>query len=59
MAQPTPPKAGICLHCGGFPAVAITLGGRNRRGHLRTLTAHCPVCHGTGHALTDRRTVTA
>ncbi|WP_156727537.1 hypothetical protein [Streptomyces apocyni] len=40
--------ARICPNCDGFPAVAITLGGRNRHGHLRTVVAHCPACHGTG-----------
>ncbi|MQY34906.1 hypothetical protein SRB17_28780 [Streptomyces sp. RB17] len=40
--------ARICPNCDGFAAVAITLGGRDARGHLRTITAHCPACHGTG-----------
>lgn len=39
----------------GFPAVHITLGGRDRTGTLRTITAHCPVCHGTGTRRSTRR----
>ncbi|WTQ47226.1 hypothetical protein OG539_15210 [Actinacidiphila glaucinigra] len=38
----------ICPACDGFASAAITLGGRDRHGHLRTLTVHCPACHGTG-----------
>ncbi|MGJ5806353.1 hypothetical protein ACSCB1_45810 [Streptomyces europaeiscabiei] len=38
----------ICPNCDGHASVAITLGGRDTRGHLRTITAHCPACHGTG-----------
>ncbi|MFF2574327.1 hypothetical protein [Streptomyces goshikiensis] len=26
----------------------VSLGGRDRTGALRTITAHCPACHGTG-----------
>ena len=40
----------ICGNCDGFASAAITLGGRDRHGHLRTVTAHCPACHGTGTA---------
>ncbi|WP_431967467.1 hypothetical protein [Actinacidiphila sp. bgisy160] len=47
MTHPTPP-ARICPACDGFASAAITLGGRDRHGHLRTLTVHCPNCHGTG-----------
>ncbi|MDQ1027628.1 RNase P subunit RPR2 [Streptomyces umbrinus] len=43
----------ICPNCNGFASVAVTLGGRDRHGHLRTITANCPACHGTG---TTRRT---
>ncbi|MER7836226.1 hypothetical protein ABTY98_10005 [Streptomyces sp. NPDC096040] len=50
MAQPTPPSPRICTACDGFASAAITLGGRDRNGHLRTITAHCPACHGTGTA---------
>ncbi|MFD9615959.1 hypothetical protein ACFWB2_01555 [Streptomyces virginiae] len=57
MAQPTVPHAQVCPNCDGFPAVAITLGGRDRTGALRTITAHCLACHGTG--ATTRRTATA
>jgi hypothetical protein len=42
----TPPR--ICPNCDGFASAAITHGGRNARGQLRTITAHCPACHGTG-----------
>ncbi|MEV7691122.1 hypothetical protein [Streptomyces bungoensis] len=48
MAQPAAPALRICPDCDGFASVAITLGGRDRHGHLRTITAHCPACHGTG-----------
>ncbi|MFB7288350.1 hypothetical protein [Actinacidiphila glaucinigra] len=48
MTHPTPPPARICPACDGFASAAITLGGRDHRGHLRTLTVHCPACHGTG-----------
>lgn len=48
MTHPTPPPARICPACDGFASAAITLGGRDRHGHLRTLTVHCPACHGTG-----------
>ncbi|MEU1594506.1 hypothetical protein ABZ468_16955 [Streptomyces sp. NPDC005708] len=54
MAYPTSPAPRICPACDGFASVAITLGGRDVRGHLRTITAHCPVCHGTGIARTRR-----
>ncbi|MDX2643113.1 hypothetical protein PV341_05910 [Streptomyces sp. PA03-1a] len=48
MAHPTPPPARICPACDGFASAAITLGGRDRHGHLRTLTVHCPACRGVG-----------
>ncbi|MEV6720811.1 hypothetical protein AB0M94_07800 [Streptomyces xanthochromogenes] len=49
MPQHTPaPNLPVCRHCDGFPAVKVSLGGRDRHGHLRTITAHCPACHGTG-----------
>ncbi|MZD07458.1 hypothetical protein GTW43_20575 [Streptomyces sp. SID5785] len=48
MAQPTPARVHICPACDGFGSAAVTLGGRDRHGHLRTITAHCPACHGTG-----------
>ncbi|TDU77691.1 hypothetical protein [Streptomyces sp. KS 21] len=48
MAQLTPTPPQVCPNCDGFPSVAITLGGRDRTGALRTITAHCPACHGTG-----------
>ncbi|PAZ13832.1 hypothetical protein CLM62_20240 [Streptomyces sp. SA15] len=47
----SPPR--ICPNCDGFASAAITTGGRDRHGHLRTVTADCFVCHGTG---TARRT---
>ncbi|MFF9627066.1 hypothetical protein [Streptomyces griseosporeus] len=50
MAQHTPPAPRICPACDGFASVSVTLGGRDARGHLRTITAHCPACHGTGTA---------
>ncbi|MFG2774507.1 hypothetical protein [Streptomyces sp. NPDC048350] len=48
MAHPNHAPARICSNCDGHASVAITLGGRNHAGHLRTITAHCPACHGTG-----------
>jgi hypothetical protein len=47
MTHPTPPASRVCPACDGFATVAVTLGGRDRHGHLRTVTAHCPACHGT------------
>ncbi|MGW6958940.1 hypothetical protein [Streptomyces chartreusis] len=44
----------ICPDCDGFASVRVTLGGRDRHGYLRTITAHCRACHGTG-TLPDRR----
>ncbi|MFM9699839.1 hypothetical protein [Streptomyces europaeiscabiei] len=38
----------ICPNCDGHASAAITLGGRDQNGHLRTITANCPACHGTG-----------
>ncbi|WP_405520653.1 hypothetical protein [Streptomyces canus] len=38
----------ICPNCDGFAFAAITLGGRDSRGHRRTVTVHCPACNGTG-----------
>ncbi|MFG3355730.1 hypothetical protein [Streptomyces sp. NPDC048001] len=48
MAHRTPPTPRICPACDGFASAAITLGGRDHRGHLRTITAHCPTCDGLG-----------
>ncbi|MFI9774607.1 hypothetical protein ACIHCV_07840 [Streptomyces sp. NPDC051956] len=48
MTDRTFPTPRVCPACDGFALVAITLGGRDRHGHLRTITAHCPACHGTG-----------
>jgi hypothetical protein len=48
MTHHTPPASRVCPACDGFASVAVTLGGRDRHGHLRTITAHCPACHGTG-----------
>ncbi|QEU95165.1 hypothetical protein [Streptomyces kanamyceticus] len=46
MVQPTPTPARICGNCDGFATVKVTLGGRDRHGHLRTITAHCMACRG-------------
>ncbi|QEU93987.1 hypothetical protein [Streptomyces kanamyceticus] len=43
----------ICPSCDGVASVAITSGGRDRHGHLRTITVDCKDCHGVG-ALFDR-----
>lgn len=59
MTQHTPALAPVCPHCDGHPSVAITLGGRDRAGHLRTITAHCPACHGTGTRSIRTRQITA
>ncbi|WP_274558561.1 hypothetical protein [Streptomyces spiramyceticus] len=48
MAHRPTTTARICSDCDGFASAAITLGGRDRTGHRRTITAHCPACHGTG-----------
>ncbi|CAM5447291.1 hypothetical protein [Streptomyces aurantiogriseus] len=48
MAHHSAPPVRICPACDGFASVAITLGGRDRHGHLRTITAHCPACNGLG-----------
>lgn len=50
MAQHTPSARRICPACDGFATVAVTLGGRDPQGHLRTITVHCPNCHGVGTA---------
>lgn len=57
MAQHTHTPGQVCPNCDGHASVAVTLGGRDRTGHLRTITAYCPACHGTGTTL--RRTVSA
>ncbi|MFJ8031318.1 hypothetical protein [Streptomyces sp. NPDC096032] len=54
MAHRTRPTPRICPACDGFASAAITFGGRDARGHLRTITAHCPACHGTGTATARR-----
>ena len=57
MTGPTPAttsNARICHNCDGFAAVAITIGGRDTRGRLRTITAHCPACNGLGLTRTRR-----
>ncbi|MFE5682567.1 hypothetical protein [Streptomyces sp. NPDC056512] len=48
MTDRTRPAPRICPACDGFASAAITFGGRDHRGHLRTITAHCTACHGTG-----------
>ncbi|MCL6281654.1 hypothetical protein M3398_30795 [Streptomyces albidoflavus] len=48
MPQRTRPRP-ICGHCDGFPTVTITTGTRTPDGQRKTITAHCPACHGTGH----------
>ncbi|MGW0333302.1 hypothetical protein ACWD0J_15760 [Streptomyces sp. NPDC003011] len=54
MTHRTRPPSRICPDCDGQASAAITLGGRDHRGHLRTITANCPACHGTGTARTRR-----
>lgn len=48
MTHRTTPPPRICPNCDGFASAAITLGGRDRHGNLRTITAHCPRCNGLG-----------
>lgn len=48
MPQHSHVPARICPACDGFASVAITLGGCDRNGNRRTITAHCRTCHGTG-----------
>ncbi|SDE21285.1 hypothetical protein [Streptomyces prasinopilosus] len=48
MTQHTPPAPKICPACDGFASAAVTLGARDSRGRLRTITVHCPTCLGTG-----------
>ncbi|WP_353941842.1 hypothetical protein ABII15_09485 [Streptomyces sp. HUAS MG91] len=55
MTERPRPTSRICPACDGFASVSITLGGRTRAGHLRTITVHCSKCHGTG--TTTRRTI--
>ncbi|MFJ1608414.1 hypothetical protein ACIOHS_34315 [Streptomyces sp. NPDC088253] len=54
MTHRTRPPSRICPACDGFASAAVTLGGRDHHGHLRTITAHCPACHGTGITRTTR-----
>jgi hypothetical protein len=49
----------ICPNCDGFASVAVTLGGRDRHGNLRTITAHCRTCQGTGTTPVRRLPATA
>ncbi|MFD0340383.1 hypothetical protein ACFVH0_17165 [Streptomyces sp. NPDC127117] len=50
MTHRTRPPSRSCPNCDGVASAAVTLGGRDRHGHLRTISAHCPACHGTGTA---------
>lgn len=60
MAQHTVRPVKVCPDCIGFAAVAITLGGHDRTGARRTITAHCYACQGTGTVTgTKRAGVTA
>ncbi|WOX26742.1 hypothetical protein R2D22_24165 [Streptomyces sp. HUAS YS2] len=54
MAHHDHTPARICSNCDGHASVAVTLGVRDHAGHLRTVTAHCPVCHGSGTRPTRR-----
>ncbi|MGW1022851.1 hypothetical protein ACWD4J_03905 [Streptomyces sp. NPDC002577] len=48
MTDRTRPTLRICPSCDGFASAAISLGGRDSRGLLRTITVHCRDCHGIG-----------
>ncbi|MFE9650101.1 hypothetical protein ACFYO0_39535 [Streptomyces sp. NPDC006365] len=50
MTDRTRPPSRICPNCDGFASVAITSSGRDQHRHLRTVTADCPACKGTGTA---------
>jgi cytochrome c5 len=58
MTHRTRPPSRICPACDGFASAAVTLGGRDHRGHLNIITAYCTTCHGTG-ILPARRRLTA
>lgn len=47
MPQHTPTTP-VCRDCDGFATVKVTLGGRDRQGRRRLVTAHCKACHGIG-----------
>ncbi|MGW0560053.1 hypothetical protein ACWDZ4_05340 [Streptomyces sp. NPDC003016] len=59
MTDHTTATARVCSNCDGFPTVRVTLGGRDRHGCLRTITVHCPACHGTGTRAATRRSLPA
>jgi DnaJ-class molecular chaperone len=48
MTDRTAPAPRICPTCDGHAFAAISTGGRDRHGHLRTITVHCPTCNGLG-----------
>ncbi|MFJ2926598.1 hypothetical protein ACIPIU_16575 [Streptomyces massasporeus] len=48
MTHRTAPSPRICPNCDGHASAAITTGGRDRHGHLRTITVDCRACHGLG-----------
>ncbi|WP_328725685.1 hypothetical protein [Streptomyces sp. NBC_00259] len=48
MPQHNHAPARVCPSCDGFASAAVTLGGRDRGGQRRTITAHCRTCQGTG-----------
>ncbi|WP_306336986.1 hypothetical protein [Streptomyces sp. KL118A] len=54
MTDRTRPMPRICSACDGFATVKVTVGGRNRHGHLRTITVHCGTCNGLGTRTTRR-----
>jgi hypothetical protein len=54
MTPRTRPQTHICPNCNGFASAAVTPGGRDRHGHLRTITANCSACHGTTRHSTAR-----
>ncbi|MFI6489871.1 hypothetical protein [Streptomyces sp. NPDC050564] len=48
MTDRAPAPARICPDCDGFASAAVTLGGRDKNGHLRTIPVYCKACHGLG-----------
>ncbi|MFI8833282.1 hypothetical protein ACIGPN_19950 [Streptomyces afghaniensis] len=48
MTDRTAPAPRICPNCDGHASAAISTGGRDRLGHLLTVTVDCRACYGLG-----------
>ncbi|MEV7340577.1 hypothetical protein [Streptomyces sp. NPDC093544] len=55
MPQHVPASGHVCPDCDGFASAKVTSGGRDRHGHLLTITARCITCRGTGTIRPARR----